>query len=134
MAGGRPTTYTKEVVELANEYLTAWTGESDVIPSVEGLAAYIDRARSTLYEWAKDKDKKEFSDILAKINELQKRTLINKGLSGDFNSNIAKLVLGKHGMSEKHQQEVTGANGGPQEVKFVVEFVGGDDGKPKKGE
>jgi hypothetical protein len=103
MAGGRPTTYTPEMLEKANAYLEAWKDEGDMIPSVVGLVKYIERSKTCVYEWAKDDDKKEFKDILDRINEVQRQVLINKGLSGDFNSNITKLVLGKHGFSEKRE-------------------------------
>jgi hypothetical protein len=102
----RPTKYTPELLKLAKSYLTEWEAEGDMIPSVEGLSAFINIARSTLYVWAEEKPL--FSDILQQINEKQSRTLINKGLSGDFNSNITKLVLGKHGYSEKQDTKITG--------------------------
>jgi len=122
MPAGRPTTYTDEVIKKAASYLDEWESLGDMIPSVEGLAEYIERARSTIYKWDGEDDKPEISDTLAKINEIQKRTLINKGLSGDFNSNITKLVLGNHGLSEKLQQEHTGADGGPiqtTQINFI---------------
>jgi len=122
MPAGRPTTYTQEVIDKCNTYLEEWESLGDMIPSVEGLAEYTGRARSTIYYWAEDEEKTEILDTLAKINEIQKRTLINKGLSGDFNSNITKLVLGNHGLSEKLQQEHTGADGGPiqtTQINFV---------------
>ena len=103
MAGGRPTTYTPEVLEKANTYLEEWEAEGDMIPSIVGLAKYIERARSLLYVWAEDKNKKEFKDILEEINEQQHQVLINKGLNSEFNSNITKLVLGKHGYHDKQE-------------------------------
>lgn len=118
----RPTKYNNKILEKAEEYLTSWEDDGDMIPSVEGLALKINIARSTIYEW--DKEKPEFSDILQRINEKQKQTLINKGLSGAFNSNITKLVLGKHGFSDKSQQEVSGADGAPlipSSIKVVYE-------------
>jgi hypothetical protein len=127
MPAGRPTTYTQELIEKAYAYLDEWKSLGDMIPSVEGLAEHIDRARSTIYKWDGEEDKPEISDTLARINELQKRILINNGLSGDFNSNITKLVLGNHGLSEKLQQEHTGANGGPiqtTQINFIP--VGSD--------
>ena len=103
MAGGRPTTYTPEVLEKANTYLEEWEAEGDMIPSIVGLAKYIERARSLLYVWAEDKNKKEFKDILEEINEQQHQVLINKGLNSEFNSNITKLVLGKHRYHDKQE-------------------------------
>lgn len=105
MRTGRPTAYSKEIIDKSKDYLENFADNGDVIPSVEGLAAYIGRARSTLYNWAEDENKKEFLDILESINEKQKRLLINKGLTSEFNSNITKLVLGKHGFSERDREE-----------------------------
>jgi hypothetical protein len=119
MPGGRPTNYNEDLLTKAKQYLEHWDDGDDVIPSIEGLAHYVDRARCTMYAWAKDEDKKEFSDTLDKINELQKKVLINKGLKGEFNSNITKLALGNHGMSDKLQQEVSGPDGGPVEVTGI---------------
>ena len=101
---GRPSKYNKAILEKANSYLTEWEEEGDMIPSVEGLSEFINIARSTLYKWSNEK--KEFSDILESINTKQQKVLINKGLSGLFNSNITKLVLGKHGFSDKQEQAV----------------------------
>jgi len=100
-AFGRPTSYSDEILEKSNEYLEKYKELGDMIPSVEGLCAHIERARSTVYNWAEQNDKAEFLDILGKINEKQKRVLINGGLSGAFNSNITKLVLGKHGFHDR---------------------------------
>ncbi len=47
--------------------------------------------------------------MLGLILARQKRTLINKGLTGVFNATIVKLMLSKHGYSEKVDQTVTGA-------------------------
>lgn len=111
--GGRPTIYSSEIVEKAETYLKTFEVLGDEIPSIEGLSLFLDITRTTIYDWAKQESKAEFSYILSKINTKQKQVLINKGLSGDFNSAIAKLVLGTHGLSEKHFQEVAGVEGRP---------------------
>jgi hypothetical protein len=36
---------------------------------------------------------------------LQERTLLNGGLGKDFNPVITKLVLGKHGYSDKQEED-----------------------------
>ena len=106
MAGGRPSKYTPELLEKAAKYMVAYKKEGDLIPSVAGLSLYLDIARSTVYDWAEDSDKEEFSDILGRILSKQESLLLNNGLSGDFNAQITKLVLGKHGYKEKHDLEV----------------------------
>ena len=106
MPGGRPTKYTEEFLEIARRYLENYADGGHVIPSISGLAVVSEVRRSTLYAWAEEEGKEEFSDILAKILAKQESLLINKGLTSEFNSNITKLVLGKHGYHEK--QEISG--------------------------
>ena len=109
MPAGRPTDYTREMVQLARNYLTDYAKQGDMIPSVVGVAKYINRSRTCIYRWAGDENKKEFSDILENINEEQQQVLINKGLSSEFNSNITKLVLGKHGYHDKQDVDTKGS-------------------------
>jgi len=97
----RPTKYTPELLEKANQYLEDWRTLGDMIPSHEALAMYLNLNRSTLYDWREHEDKAEFSNILDQILTMQHRELMNNGLSGDFNAAITKLALGKHGYSDK---------------------------------
>ena len=39
--------------------------------------------------------------------------LLNKGLAGEFNATIAKLLLANHGYSDRQQHEVSGPEGAP---------------------
>lgn len=102
MAAGRPTKYTPELLEKADYYLSTVGNE---LPSVEGLAVFLDIRRSTIYEWQKEHD--AFSDILEKILVEQAKKLMNNGLTGKWNSTITKLILTKHGYSDKIEQDVT---------------------------
>jgi hypothetical protein len=101
---GRPTKYSTALLEKAQHYLDNYEEYGDVIPSAVGLALVLDIRRSTLYEWAKAEDKKAFTDILDNINKRQEQILLNNGLSNKFNSNITKLVLGKHGYHDRPEQ------------------------------
>ena len=106
MATGRPTLYSDEMVEKALNYIENYREVGDQIPSAVGMALELGVAKSTLYKWA-ESDDTGFSDILAKCKDSQHRKLMNGGLSGDLNSNIVKLALGKHGYSDK--QDLTHA-------------------------
>ena len=117
----RPTKYTPEMLEMARDYVDNCP---DMVPMVVGLCRHINRASSTVYDWAKEPDKKEFSDILTEISEGQHVTLVNKGLAGDFNSNITKMMLTKHGYSDKVEQDVT--SGGKPLNSWVVTPVSTD--------
>jgi hypothetical protein len=89
-----------DVLELAKKYaLGDWQVFGDVIPSVAGLACYTGKRRSTMYDYASKND--EFSDILEAILALQENKLLNGSLAGNLNSTIAKLILTKHGYSDK---------------------------------
>jgi len=117
MAGGRPTKYNDEILAKARAYVDGGYIEcGDVIPQMAGLAIELDISRETIYDWSDDPDKKEFSDIVAKCLRAQERKLLNGSLSGTLNSTIAKLILTKHGYSERIQQEHMGEDGGPISV------------------
>lgn len=139
MAGGRPTKYTPELVQKAKDYLAGWEAMDQVIPSIEGLAVHLKINRSTIYEWADDEEKAEFSDILSEILAKQGQTLINKGLTGDFTSTISKLILTKHGYHDKQDIE----HGGDVAIKhqglsraseILAEFGGSGQDDDAKGD
>ncbi len=108
---GRPTTYTQALVTMAWAYIKNYkTKHGHEFPSVVGLCSVVNRSRSTLYRWSDEHSdiyQKEFKDILAKLNEEQELVLLNNGINGKFNSNITKLVLGKHNYHEKIDTENT---------------------------
>ena len=118
---GRPTKWSLELEEKALLYIQDYVDHGDMIPSVVGLCVHLDITRTSVYLWAKQDDK-SFSYILSAINQKQEQVLINKGLSGDFNSNITKLVLGKHGYHDKVDSQLTGEGGGPIQTQ-AIEFI-----------
>ncbi len=130
MPAGRPTKYNKALVEKAANYLNVYETLGDVIPTIEGLALYLDISRETVYDWCSDDEKQEFTDTVKKVTLKQKQGLINGGLSNNLNAKITQLLLGaNHSVIEKTSQEVSGPGGKPQEHKWVVEFVEADHAK-----
>ncbi|WP_081302285.1 terminase small subunit, partial [Gilliamella sp. HK7] len=93
-------------------------------PSVAGLALYANCSRSSLYNYASSSE--EFKDMLELIKARQEVELINKGLKGEFNASIAKLMLANHGYSEKqildHQSMGSGitAKSQPMRIELVA--------------
>ena len=75
------------------------------LPSIEGLAFYLCIARVTVYDW--EKRYPEFAALVDQIRNIQADRLINNGLSGDYNSTIAKVILTKHGYVDKTETEHT---------------------------
>lgn len=116
MPAGRPSKYGPKMVEKARDYLEHWKDLGDKIPSHIGLQQHCEIGNTTLYNWSHDEDKAEFREILDQILRVQQMELINNGLSGDFNSAITKLVLGKHGFHDKQDSTVAGPDGGPVTV------------------
>tara|TARA_R110000822_G_C15172132_1_gene479420 strand:- start:479 stop:856 length:378 start_codon:yes stop_codon:yes gene_type:complete len=112
---GRPSKYSDELIEQANEYLDKYT---TLIPSHVGLAMWLNVHRDTLYAWNKDKDKYQISDILERIMQMQHEKLMDGGLSGDFNASITKLCLGKHGYTDK--QDLSSSDGSIRLPDLVI--------------
>ena len=108
---GRPTKCTPELIEDALTYVNGgYEDEGDLIPSVAGLACSIGVHRETIHAWARDKEHK-FSDIYKDVLQKQERKLINGGLGGDFTPAITKMILTKHGYSDRVEQEHTSPDG-----------------------
>jgi hypothetical protein len=119
--GGRPKELNNALIDKADEYLNGGYMAAEEVPTIAGLALYIDKRRSTVYEWVKENER--FSDIVSKIMAKQERELLNGSLKGDYNSTISKLMLTKHGYSDKVESEISGPNGSPiqvQEVKLTI--------------
>jgi hypothetical protein len=123
---GRPTDFSQEMVDKAWEYIDSCKDEEVQeikqeseekgyvmydnklkvkIPTVGGLARYLRVARSTIYLWGEKHP--EFSDIIEILGAEQEDRLINKGLGGDYNPTISKVLLSKHGYREKIDQDLT---------------------------
>lgn len=106
----RPTDYSDQIVTDSWGYIQTFAndevkaGKLKVnLPTIEGLALYLEISRSTLYLWQKEHP--EFSDIIEILQQKQAQALINNGLSGDYNPTIAKVLLSKHGYKDETKTE-----------------------------
>lgn len=123
MPAGRPTDYTPELVEKAWAYVDGgWKDAGDKVPSVAGLACQIGVRRETCHVWSHDEDK-DFSNILKAIAEQQERELINNGLDGTFTAPITKMMLSKHGYSDRIESDHTSSDGSMTPKPNIIEFV-----------
>ena len=131
---GRPTEFSDELEAQAWEYIENYEEYGHALPSLVGLCKVIKRSKSTIYDWAKRNDN-GFSDILAAINEQQELVAWNKGLKGEYNSNLVKLLLGKHGYHDKQDNTHAGPDGGAvkTEVTWSVQPVKPVDAKDTEG-
>lgn len=99
---GRPSKYTEELLEKARAYVEGgYENEGHEIPSIAGLSVVLGISRDTIYDWQKQDDKAEFSDLMDLLLSRQELVCMSKGLNGKFNSTITKLVLAKHGYHDK---------------------------------
>lgn len=107
---GRPYELNEQVIEQALEYVKGgYKTQGNVVPTVAGLAVYLCKSRAMMYEWAKQNN--EFSDILETLASIQEMLLVDGGLIGDFNSTIAKMMMTKHGYSDKVETNHTSTDG-----------------------
>lgn len=102
---GRPSNYRKEFCDIS-EYL-AECEANKLPPLICGLAVRLETTEKVIHDWGSKFP--EFRKSLDKIKAIQKAGLIGKGLNGDYNSTITKLMLSSnHGMHEKQQTEHSG--------------------------
>lgn len=124
MPSGRLTKYNDELLKKAKDYLNVYETLQDVVPTIEGLASYLEISRETLYRWCGEEGKEVFNDTVKEVNAEQKKVLINKGLDNKFNASITKLLLGaNHSVIEKTQQELSGPDGGPISFKKIERVI-----------
>lgn len=108
--GGRPTKYNREAQVFAENYINGgYISCGDAVPSRAGLAVELGISRETLTSWGKSFP--EFLGTLERLLAVQERVTLSKGLSGDFNSNIAKMLLGNHGYSDSQKIDHASSDG-----------------------
>ena len=126
MTTGRPSKLTDALIEQAGRYAAKdYRLQGEVIPTIEGLAVFLNVSRSTIYKWKGENQ--EFSDILESLMSMQAKELFSNGLTGDFNPTITKLILTKHGYSDRVEQDVTSSDGALAPTSIVLRGVRADD-------
>jgi len=120
MKRGRPTIYNEKLVEEARKYVDGgWQEAGDPVPSVAGLACEIGVNRETLRLWSKD-ESNDFFGILNEIMQIQERSLLKGGLQGDFNPSITKMMMTKHGYSDRVEQDLTTSDGSMRPTIVII--------------
>ena len=118
---GRPTKYTPELIEKARKY----ADNNHDFPMIAELALELEVSRDTIYAWALEPDKKDFSDIIEKVMAKQEVKLAKGALKGDYNAGFAKMMMTKHGYSDR--QDVTSDNKPLANAPVVIRLVGPDE-------
>ena len=95
--GGRPTKYTPDMSDRLEGYMRNC---SDDLPSKAGFAIFVGVHVNTMDNWGRKYS--EFLWALRRLHTLQEAVLINKGLAGEYNSTICKLILcSNHGYGKR---------------------------------
>ncbi len=116
-------TVTEAHIKQTKLYLANYE-EYGIMPSVLKLAITLGVNRKTLTNVKSNPPKTKDHSLQAKlkrrmiillelVHDMQHDVLLEGGLDGSLNSNIVKLALGKHGYSEKKEQQITGKDEGP---------------------
>lgn len=99
---GRPTKYIPDIIyPQVEEYFEQCGREQTTLPTIEGLALYLNVNTDTLGEWSKQHP--EFSVTIKKIFEKQKEQLMNDGMYGGKEVNAAMaifLLKANHGLKD----------------------------------
>lgn len=108
--------YDDKYIKLIDDYLLEIDlknkdpNEPITLPSVNSLSLIFGLSPSTLYLWGRMVNENGslkypiFSSTLNKVKQKQLELLINNGLSGRYNSVIAKLILSSnYGFSDKSE-------------------------------
>ena len=128
--GGRPSKYTLDMPDRTRAYTRDYNKiYKHQIPTVCGLAGILGVTSRTIENWVKDEDKQEFFRTLGQLMDVQQQVLIDKGLVGEFNSVIDKLILSSnHGYKERTDKTSDDKPIQPTVISFS------DAVKPKEGE
>ena len=140
-----PALLNARIIKRAKQYLEIYhlpvdeKGLGHQIPSFPGLGIYIGLSKQQIIDLRRKKDdvkvpktatqkrraqhKAEFIAITDLLLEHQECRLLNGGLSGVFNSNIARMLLSNFGHIER--KEITGADGAPllADTEWTVRLV-----------
>lgn len=77
--------------------------DGDDLPTIEGLGLRLRVSRDTIYRWAEEND--HFALMVELLMMKQSNQLQQRGVKGDYNSTIAKLLLTKHGYADKSETD-----------------------------
>ncbi len=103
----------RELLDAAWEYIDSFESEGDEIPSIAGFCRLTKASRKNTYLWLENTEGNELREEWALVHEMlmteQERTLLNGGLSKKFDSALTKMILTKHGYSDKQAIEHSGS-------------------------
>ena len=120
MPGGRPSQFSEEHIRLAQEYIDTWKELGDEVPQLAGLAEHCGICKDTRLKY--EKVSEEFAVLCARVRLMQEKALINKGLARKADSSLCKLLLMKHGYTDRQQVDHQSSDGtmSPTKIEIVA--------------
>ena len=104
---GRPPKYYPAITEKVDKYFEQCGREQTKLPTIEGLADYLDITSETIRDWCGKFP--SFSLTIKKLVEKQKVQLMNDGMYGGKEINAAMaifLLKANHGMKDGSQMQL----------------------------
>jgi hypothetical protein len=139
---GRPPEYNPKYPQMTKDYVASCVDEeirrivSDGektttyqyrvkvnLPTIEGLSLFLGVHKDTIYEWEKQGVDPLFSDALVYLRAEQGKRLVNSGLSGDYVSPIAKVLLVSHGYKDATVNAHTDGEGKPLNMAPQISMI-----------
>jgi hypothetical protein len=108
--GGRPSIYSRAVLDTTQDYITNYENHGHSVPTIAGLCQVIGMSRDLAYKWMEDESKKEFFYMVSRIMTAQEHKLIEGGLNNTYNSSVTKLMLSKHGYTDSQDKQGVSVN------------------------
>ena len=121
---GRPSKYTPEILEKTADYIKNFARYGHAVPTLSGLAIHLHVMRCTIHDWSKDPEKEEFGFLCDFLMSNQEVLALNGGLTGELNAQMTKLLLSKHGYSDKIDAT---SSDGTFAFPTVIQLVGPDE-------
>lgn len=118
--GGRNSDLDQLWLDYARLYMDNWQNDGAQVPTIAGLCLATQISDVTYHAWVNkltdpsydcNDVESQFLSIACKLHLLQQNGLIQGGLAGKFQPTITKLLLGKHGYSDKIEAELTARHG-----------------------
>jgi hypothetical protein len=101
-----PYKYSEDIIIKTNEYISSCSMAQMELPTVEGLALFLEVNDDTIVEWSKTYE--EFGELYKKLMMTQKVQLINNGAYGGKEVNTAMFIfLLKNNHNMKDRTDVT---------------------------
>mgnify|MGYP003652828030 CR=1 FL=1 len=121
---------TADAMLAAREYIrmvVSGEHESQVLPTVAGLALHLDLTKMVLYNWKKNQTEnpnyEDFCNVMELLTSNQEVVLVNGGLTGKYTQQIVKMLLTHHGYTDSTAVNHTSSDGSMTPKPSVIELV-----------